>query len=172
MDDAWYRVFTDAEDRELDGRDALIHSLVLSGVESHIPLVESVGRAKHVHEFRTEKLRFEAVLNGEQLGTSVLVSQPDMVSKAQLVHDVECWEHRGSEVIELLRSSPMVSIRKQGEDNSKRIVALLFEKLKPEFNEMNTFSYLYDMPMEKEYFKNLLLSGKTPKSIKSLPDVP
>ena len=38
--------------------------------------------------------------------------------------------------------------------NSKRIVALLFEKLKPDFNEMNTFSYLYDMPMEKEYFKN------------------
>ena len=26
---------------------------------------------------------------------------------------------------------------------------------------MNPFSYLYDMPMEKEYFKNLLLSGKT-----------
>ena len=77
-----------------------------------------------------------------------------MVSEAKLMHDVECREHRGSEVIELLRSSPIVSIWKQGEDNSKRIVALLFEKLKPDFNEMNTFSYLYDMPMEKEYFKN------------------
>ena len=69
------------------------------GVESHIPLVESVGRAKHVHEFGTEELRFETVLNGEQLGTNVLVSQPDMVSKAQLVHDVERREHRGSEVM-------------------------------------------------------------------------
>ena len=59
------RIFTDAEDRELDGRDALIHPFVLSGVKSHIPFVESVGRAKHVHELRTEELRFEAVLNGE-----------------------------------------------------------------------------------------------------------
>ena len=50
-----------------------------------------------------------------------------MVSEAQLVHDVERGKHRGSEVIELLRSSPTVSIRKQGEDNGKRIVALLFE---------------------------------------------
>ena len=50
-------VFTDAEDGELDGRDALIHPLVLSGVESHIPLVENVGRAKHVHELRTDELR-------------------------------------------------------------------------------------------------------------------
>jgi len=101
VDDAWYRIFTDAEDGELDGRDALIHPLVLSGIGSHIPFVESVGRAKHVHEFRTEKLRFEAVLNSEQLCMSVLVSQPGMVSKAQLVHDVECLEHRGSEVIEV-----------------------------------------------------------------------
>lgn len=29
-----------------------------------------------------------------------------------------------------------------------------FEYIKPDFNEMNPFSYLYDMPMEKEYFKN------------------
>ena len=57
VDDAWYRVFTDTEDGELDGRDTLIHPLVLGGVESHIPFVESVGRAKHVHEFLTEELR-------------------------------------------------------------------------------------------------------------------
>ena len=53
-----------------------------------------------------------------------------MVSEAQLVNNVECRKHRGSEVIELLRSCPMVSIRKHGEDNSKRIVALFFERQK------------------------------------------
>ena len=28
VDDAWYRVFTDAEDRELNGRDALVEAYV------------------------------------------------------------------------------------------------------------------------------------------------
>ena len=59
-----YRIFPDAEDGELDGSDALIHPLILGGVESHVPFVESVGRAKHVHEFRTEELRFESVFVG------------------------------------------------------------------------------------------------------------
>ena len=90
VDDAWYRVFTDTEDRVFDGRDALIHPLVLGGVESHIPFVESVGGAKHIHEFGTEKLRFEAVLNGEQLGTSVLISQPDMVCDSSCRTKREC----------------------------------------------------------------------------------
>ena len=39
VDDAWDWIFTDAEDGELDGRDALIHTLVLSGVEGHFPFV-------------------------------------------------------------------------------------------------------------------------------------
>ena len=37
VDDAWYGELTDAEDGELDGGDALIHTLVLDGVESHFP---------------------------------------------------------------------------------------------------------------------------------------
>ena len=28
VDDAWYRVFTDAEDKELNGRDALVEAYV------------------------------------------------------------------------------------------------------------------------------------------------
>ena len=42
-DDAWYRVFTDAEDRELNGRDALVEATVTVGVGEGIPCGEDVG---------------------------------------------------------------------------------------------------------------------------------
>ena len=82
VDDAWYGIFADAEDGELDGGDALIHTLVLGGVEGHVPFVQDVGGAESVHERFGEILRFKALLNGEELGVDVLVAQPDMVGEA------------------------------------------------------------------------------------------
>ena len=82
VDDARNGIFTDAEDGELDGGDALIHTLVLGGVEGHVPFVQDVGGAESVHERFGEILRFKALLDGEEFGASVLVTQPDMVGEA------------------------------------------------------------------------------------------
>ena len=43
VDDAWYRIFTDAEDGELDGEDALVEATVTVGVGERIPCGEDVG---------------------------------------------------------------------------------------------------------------------------------
>lgn len=43
VDDAWYRVFPDAEDGELDGEDALVEATVTIGVGERIPCGEDVG---------------------------------------------------------------------------------------------------------------------------------
>ena len=46
VDDAWYRIFPDAEDGELDGRDALVEATVTVGVGEGIPCGEDVGGRK------------------------------------------------------------------------------------------------------------------------------
>ena len=43
VDDAWYRIFTDAEDGEFDGEDALVEATVTVGVGERIPCGEDVG---------------------------------------------------------------------------------------------------------------------------------
>ena len=43
VDDAWYRIFPDAEDGELDGEDALVEVTVTVGVGERIPCGEDVG---------------------------------------------------------------------------------------------------------------------------------
>lgn len=43
VDDAWYRIFPDAEDGELDGEDALVEATVTVGVGERIPCGEDVG---------------------------------------------------------------------------------------------------------------------------------
>ena len=82
VDDARDGIFTDAEDRKLNGGDALIYTLVLGGVEGHVPFVQDVGGAEGVHKRFGEILRFKALLDGEELGMDFLVAQPDMVREA------------------------------------------------------------------------------------------
>ena len=82
VNDARDGIFTDAEDRKLNGGDALIHTLVLCGVEGHVPFVQDIGGAEGVHERFGEILRFKALLDGEEFGASVLVAKPNMVGEA------------------------------------------------------------------------------------------
>ena len=53
VDDAWYRIFPDAEDGELDGEDALVEATVTVGVGEGIPCGEDVGGRKREIAGRT-----------------------------------------------------------------------------------------------------------------------
>lgn len=97
--DARHGVFTDSEDGELDGGDALVDSLVLGAVEGVVPSGKDVCGAEGGHQFMAEEIRFETLLYCEELGVDILVTLPDVVGVAELANDVERGEHGGGEVV-------------------------------------------------------------------------